>query len=80
MKKGTKTKAYIIIAAAAIVSLIVEVLFAHPHGSYPWHTIPGADIVIAFVGAWILIILAKVILAPIIQRSEDYYDGGDDNE
>lgn len=40
----------------------------------------GADIVIAFVGGWILILTATKIMAPILQRKEDYYDGGDDKD
>ncbi len=75
-----KKTIYIIIAIAAAVSVVAEVLFAHPHGHNIWHTVPGADIVIAFVGGWILILFAKKVLAPLLQREEDYYDGGDGDE
>lgn len=77
--KLTKKTIYIIIAAAVAVSLVVEILFAHPHGHAIWDTIPGADIVIAFVGCWALILFSKKILAPLVQRDEDYYDKGDDD-
>lgn len=77
MKKSTKRKIYLIVAFVCVLSVIAEVLFAHPHGSEIWHTIPGADIVISFVGGWILILTATKIMAPILQRREDYYDGGD---
>ncbi len=80
MKSLTKKKIYIIIAVVMVVSVVVEILFAHPHGHYIWHTIPGADIVIGFVGGWILILFAKRVLAPLLQRDENYYDGGDDDE
>ena len=40
----------------------------------------GADIIIGFIGGWILILFAKKILAPLLQRDEDYYDGGKDDE
>lgn len=76
MKKSTKKKIYLSIIIVSVLSVIAEVLFAHAHGEEIWHTIPGADIVIAFVGGWILILFAKKILAPLLQRDEDYYEGG----
>ncbi len=80
MKSLNKKTIYILIAIAAAVSVVAEVMFAHPHGHNIWHTMPGADIVIAFVGGWILILFAKLVLAPLLQRDEDYYDGGDGDE
>ena len=79
--KLTKKTIYTIIVVAVAVSLVIEILFAHPHGHAIWDTIPGADIVIAFVGCWALILFSKKILAPLVQRDEDYYDKEDnDNE
>ncbi|MBR6755981.1 MAG: hypothetical protein IKM15_03425 [Peptococcaceae bacterium] len=81
MEKLSKKLIYMILIGATAVSLVVEILFAHPHGHAIWDTIPGADIVIAFVGCWALILFSKKILAPLVQRDEDYYDkGGDDND
>lgn len=80
MSKETKKKIYIAIAVVTVISIVLEVLLAHPHGHEIWHTVPGFDVIIAFVGGWALIIFAKKILAPLIQRDEDYYDkrdGGD---
>lgn len=34
---------------------------------------PGGMILFAFVGCWLLIIVAKLILTPLLQRDEDYY-------
>ena len=31
-------------------------------------------------GGWLLILFAKQILAPLLQRDENYYDGGDGDE
>ena len=76
--KLTKKTIYIIIAVAVAASLVVEILFAHPHGHAIWDTVPGADIIIAFVGCWALILFSKKILAPLVQRDEDYYDKEDD--
>ena len=80
MKKLTKKKIYIAIRIVLAVSVVAELLFAHPHGSEIWHTFPGADIVIGFAGGWLLILFAKKVLAPLLQRNEDYYDGGKKDE
>lgn len=75
----TKKKIYTLAAIALAVALIVEILFAHPHYHEWWHTMPGFDILFGLVGCSVLIIVAKKIVAPILQRSEDYYDGGEDD-
>lgn len=75
-----KKKIYLILLIAIIVSLIVEILFAHPHYHMIWNIIPGADIIIGFLGAWILIFIAKIVIANILQRRESYYDEGGDQD
>lgn len=75
-----KKKIYLILLIAIIVSLIVEILFAHPHYHMIWNIIPGADIIIGFWGAWILIFIAKIVIANILQRRESYYDEGGDQD
>ncbi len=80
MQSLNKKKIYIIIAIIVAASVVVEALFAHPHGHNFWHTMPGFDIIMGFVGGWALILFAKQILAPLLQRDEDYYDGGDGDE
>lgn len=72
-----KKKAYLFLIAFLLVMLVIEVLFAHPHYHMPWNEIPGADILIGFAGAWLLIFLAKIVLARLIQRPTDYYEAGD---
>jgi len=54
--------------------VVIEVLFAHPHHHMIWNTVPGFDLLIGFAGAWFLIILAKKIMASLLQREEDYYE------
>ncbi len=71
-----KKKAYIFLIAFILVMLVIEVMFAHPHYHMPWNTIPGADILIGFAGAWLLIFIAKIVLAHLIQRPMDYYEKG----
>lgn len=71
-----KKKIYVILGIIIAVSLIIEIIFAHPHYHMIWNTVPGADILIGFAGAWILILLAKKIMSTLFQRDENYYDGG----
>lgn len=80
MQSLNKKKIYIIIAIVVAVSVVLEVLMAHPHGHNFWHTMPGFDIIMGFVGGWALILFAKKLLGPLLQRDEDYYDGGDGDE
>lgn len=80
MKHLNKKTVYLLIAVVVAVSVVVEFLYAHPHGHNIWHTVPGADILMGFVGGWILILFAKKVLGPLLQREEDYYDGGDGDE
>ena len=70
-----KKKAYLFLFAFLLAMLVIEILFAHPHYHEAWNEIPGADIFIGFVGAWILICLSKITLATLIQRPIDYYEG-----
>ena len=72
-----KKKIYFILGIIIIASLIIEILFAHPHYHMIWNTVPGADVLMGFAGAWILILLAKKIMTSLFQRSTDYYDGGE---
>ena len=71
-----KKKAYIALLAFILVMLIIEILFAHPHYHMPWNEIPGADILIGFAGAWLLIFISKIVLAHLIQRPTDYFEAG----
>ncbi|MDD7215151.1 MAG: hypothetical protein ACI4LL_01425 [Anaerovoracaceae bacterium] len=73
MSKKKKT-VYLLLAAVMVISVIIEVLFAHPHYHMLWNLVPGFDLIIGFAGAWGLILLAKVIMAGVLQRDEDYYD------
>jgi len=41
---------------------------------------PGGMILFAFIGCWVLILLAKRVLTPLLQRDEDYYAEGSDDD
>ena len=61
---------YIIVGIVLIASVILHI------ATEGFHEV-GLYIVVGFVGAWILILLGKVILPALLAHSEDYY-GGDD--
>lgn len=69
-----KKRVYIFLAVFLAAMVLMEVLFAHPHYHMPWNEIPGADILIGFGGAWLLIFLAKICMTRLLQRDEDYYE------
>lgn len=69
-----RKKVYFILIALILVSIGVEILFAHPHYHMIWNEIAGFDILIGFAGAWLLIAVAKLAMARLLQRSETYYD------
>lgn len=71
-----KKKVYLVLIAFIAVMVVIEVMFAHPHHHMIWNTVPGADILLGFAGAWILIFLAKIVMANLFQRKENYYDEG----
>lgn len=73
-----KKKIYILLGAVLFVALALEILFARPHYHNIWNEMAGADILIGFAGAWLLILLAKKIMAPLLQRREDYYEKKED--
>ena len=74
----SKKHVYILAIVAMAAATIVEALFAHPHYSNFWDVIPGFDILFGLVGCAALIIVAKIIVAPLIQKDENYYEGGED--
>ncbi len=69
-----KKKIYLGLVAFLLLMVVIEILFAHPHYHMPWNEIPGADILLGFCGAWLLILLAKIIMAKLLQRNENYYE------
>ena len=74
-------KIYIGLCVIMALTLLAEIIFAEPHFHMPWHELAGADILIGFGGAWLLILLAKKIMAFALQRREGYYEenGGEDD-
>ena len=57
-------------------------LFAAGVFNEPAHELlekPFMMVVFGFLGCWVLIIAAKIIMTPLLQRDEDYYQKGDDD-
>ena len=79
---GDRAKRFKVISLAAALALVVcAVTFAMGGYSEPEFFLqkPGGMVVFAFIGCWILIILAKLVLTPLLQRDEDYYEKGCDD-
>ncbi|KUO51275.1 MAG: hypothetical protein APF76_17495 [Desulfitibacter sp. BRH_c19] len=74
------TKKVITIASLVIIlSIIVEVLFVDIHAEFWWHELIGFDVIFGFLGCLLLIVGAKTLGKEFLQRSEDYYAGGEED-
>ena len=65
-----KKKVYLILGIVIVLMSVLEALFAHPHHHRLWNVVPGADIAIGFGGAWLLILMGKVIMNKLLRRPE----------
>ena len=70
--KSVKKKVYLLLGSVLALALLTEILFAHPHHHRLWNVVPGADILIGFGGAWLLILLGKGFMNKLL-RPENYY-------
>jgi hypothetical protein len=69
----------------ALVAALVCFGIAYATGAYAgpaeeWLEKPFMMLIFGFIGCWVLIILAKLIMTPLLQRDEDYYRKGDDDQ
>ena len=69
MKKTLKGIFYIFLFLCITAGLFIE----HEHAVFFWHKIPSIDVVFGFLGAFLLILAAR-ILASFAQKKEDFYD------
>ena len=66
-----------IILAVALGALVAaEVLFAHHHVTFPWHSIPGFQALLGFGSCVIVVLTAKAIGHAVLQRPEKEDDDG----
>lgn len=66
--------------AVLVLSILIELLFVHHHVHYWWHAFVGFDIIYGFLGCVAIIVVSKFLGKAFIQKKEDYYGGGEDNE
>ncbi len=71
--RGLK-RVFLLIGAAAALFLVAELLWGAPRGEALWQRIPGANLLLGFAGAWLLILLAKGVMAKVLQRPVTYYE------
>lgn len=72
-RAGISKKLLALFYLVLAVSLVSE-FFVHKHPYFPWEEWPFFYAVFGFVAFVVLILLAKHILRPLIEREEDYYD------
>ena len=78
-----KTKAYAICIIFIIIGCAAEIALHLSHGESPgWWPLPfGVSAGLGFFGCWVLIIAAKLIMAPLLQKDPDYYaEGGEEDD
>lgn len=77
----SKKQTYLVALVVLVLSCVGELFGVHLHAPAWWPLPFGYNIAFGFVGCWALIILAKLIMAPLLQRDEKYYeDRGDLDE
>lgn len=76
----SKKTTYLLIAVVMLCSIVGELCGVHMHRPHWWPLPFGYEMAFGFAGCWLLIIVAKIIMMPILQRDEDYYNGGDSND
>lgn len=80
---GDRKKCYKFMIISFFLGIVVMGI-AWSCGAYPEHPHiflekPGGMVGFSFIGCWVLIILAKLIMSPLLQRDEDYYQKGNDD-
>jgi hypothetical protein len=68
-------KGLLAIFAAFVIAGLAEGVFldAHDDSGFPWSHIYGFFAFYGFLGSLAIIVVAKYVLAPWLQRPEDYY-------
>lgn len=63
-------------AAVSAAASIAAEIFTHDagHAAFPWHAVPGFDLVYGFVGCIAIIVLSKALGKAWLQRDEDYWE------
>lgn len=72
----SKKMVYMLTAVVLVLSAAAELFGVHLRTPHWWPLPFGYNIFFGFVGGWLLIIVSKMIMAPLLQRDENYYDEG----
>jgi len=76
----TVKKVLIFCASALLLTILLEIIFVKHKTYYWWHEFIGFDIAFGFLGCIVIIKVSKFLGKAFIQRKENYYDGGGDND
>lgn len=76
----SKKTVYLLLGAVLVISATAEAMGVHLHVP-AWYPLPfGYNILFGFAGCLLLIVAAKMIMMPLLQRDEDYYERGGQND
>jgi len=73
-------KVLIICGIITVLFILLEIFFVHPHGHYWWNNLLAFDVFYGFFGCAAIIVISKKLGKIFIQRKEDFYGGGEDDE
>jgi hypothetical protein len=60
-----------VFAIAVAVLLFAAFFGTNPHPHFWWDEIPAFSALLGFAGAWLLVILAKSVASPLLQRPDE---------
>ena len=73
---GTK-KVLQICGIVIAASILIEILFIREEPAFWWHALIGAFAIVGFLGCLALTVIAKGLGKHVVQRDDDYWDGGE---
>jgi len=80
---SARYKLFLGLSGAALATLALDYLTSHGHhggghAAYWWHSMIGFELLYGLLGAAVLSVFAKLLVFPVIKRSEDYYPEGEE--
>lgn len=68
---------YLLSGIVIVVSVLLEILFAHHYTYYWWQSVISFDVFFGFIGCVLIIVVAKAFGKKFVQRDENYYRSED---
>lgn len=67
---------FVLFLGGLILSVAADAWFlaGEQHGEFAWSHIDGFFSLFGFVGCLVIMVVAKFVLGPTLERKEDYYD------